>query len=89
MSQVLEEFASNCRKYLKDGPSDDALGKVVKDLEEKVLTSKEVFNEYFPPENKTERKVIYEDPELGFCILAHVNTGAARSRSQLGDLWPG
>ena len=79
MSQVIEEFAANCRKYLKDGPSDAALDKVVKDLEEKVLLSKEVYAEYFPPENTTERKVIYEDPELGFCILAHVNTGAKTS----------
>jgi hypothetical protein len=26
-----------------------------------------------------ERKVLYEDPELGFCILAHVNWGAKES----------
>lgn len=79
MSQVIEQFAADCRKYLKDGPTDEALGKVVKDLEEKVLVSKEVYKEYFPPENQTDRKVIYEDPELGFCILAHVNTGAKSS----------
>lgn len=79
MSQVIEDFAANCREYLKDGPTDTALDKVVSDLREKVLLSKEVYAEYFPPENTTDRKVIYEDSELGFCILAHVNTGAKSS----------
>jgi hypothetical protein len=27
-----------------------------------------------------ERKVLYEDPELGFCILGHVNHGARESK---------
>jgi hypothetical protein len=29
-------------------------------------------------------KVLYEDPKLGFQVIAH-----ARSRRLLGDLWPG
>lgn len=78
MSQVIEDFAANCREYLKDGPSDAALDKVVADLQG-VLTNEEVYKTYFPPENTTERQVIYEDKELGFCILAHVNTGAKSS----------
>ncbi len=78
MSQVIEDFAADCRQYLKDGPSDDALGKVVDGLK-KVLVNKDVVESYFPPENKTERQVIYEDAEMGFCILAHVNTGAKSS----------
>ena len=27
-----------------------------------------------------ERKILYEDPELGFCILGHVNHGARESK---------
>jgi len=27
-----------------------------------------------------ERKILYEDPELGFCILGHVNEGARESK---------
>jgi predicted metal-dependent enzyme (double-stranded beta helix superfamily) len=78
MSQVIDNFAADCRAHLKDGPSDAALDKVVEGLK-KVLVSKEVIDTYFPPENTTERKVIYEDSEMGFCILAHVNTGAKSS----------
>jgi hypothetical protein len=78
MTQVLEEFAAVCRGHLKDGPSDAALDKVVDDLKN-ILVNKDVIETYFPPENKTERKVIYEDSEMGFCILAHVNTGAKTS----------
>ncbi len=78
MSQVIEDFAADCRQHLQDGPNDAALDKVVEGLK-KVLLSEEVKETYFPPENTTERKVIYEDPEMGFCILAHVNTGAKSS----------
>lgn len=78
MSQAIEEFAAECRQHLKEGPSDAALDKVVDGLK-KVLVNKDVIETYFPPENKTERQVIYEDPEMGFCILAHVNTGAKTS----------
>jgi len=28
----------------------------------------------------TERKILYEDPALGFCILGHVNQGARESK---------
>ncbi len=78
MSQVIESFAADCREYLKDGPSDAALDKVVAGLQ-KVLKDGEVYKTYFPPENTTDRKVIYEDEALGFCIVAHVNTGAKSS----------
>ena len=56
-SQVIEDFAANCRQYLKDGPSDAALDKVVADLQG-VLANNEVYKTYFPPENTTERQVI-------------------------------
>ncbi len=32
------------------------------------------------PANKDARKILYEDPELGFCILAHVHLGVANSQ---------
>jgi predicted metal-dependent enzyme (double-stranded beta helix superfamily) len=78
MSQVIEDFAADCRAYLKDGASDKALDKVAMGLQ-KVLLSEEVKKTYFGPENTTDRQIIYEDPEMGFCILAHVNTGAKSS----------
>jgi hypothetical protein len=33
----------------------------------------------FPPDNDVQRQVIYEDPDFGFCILAHVYEGAKAS----------
>ena len=41
-SQVIENFAANCRQHLKDGPSDAALDKVVADLQP-VLSNEEVY----------------------------------------------
>ena len=31
------------------------------------------------PDDGPDRKILYEDPELGFCILGHVNQGAKQS----------
>ena len=31
------------------------------------------------PDDGADRKILYEDPELGFCILGHVNNGAKQS----------
>jgi hypothetical protein len=45
----------------------------------KALVDDDFIAETLGPDNTTTRQVIYEDPDLGFCILAHVNLGAKRS----------
>ncbi|HTK92888.1 MAG TPA: hypothetical protein VL948_21835 [Verrucomicrobiae bacterium] len=77
MAYTLEQFASTCRAILEADPGPDGRKKVcavVQDvLKDKAFVAKHLGDDV------PERKVLYEDPTLGFCILAHVNRGAKES----------
>jgi len=77
MAYTLEQFASTCRAILEADPGPEGRKKVcavVQDvLKDKVFVAKHLGDDV------PERKVLYEDPTLGFCILAHVNRGAKES----------
>jgi predicted metal-dependent enzyme (double-stranded beta helix superfamily) len=77
MTHTFEQFAADCHRILKadSGPKGQQevctlLQEVLKD-DEFVATN---LGDDVPG-----RKILYEDPELGFCILGHVNTGANES----------
>lgn len=78
MGKALEEFAAECRAILKKDTGKSGLDEVCRRLE-KVLVSKEFVAEHFGPGKDAPRKVLYEDPELGFCILAHAYKGGTGS----------
>jgi len=44
-----------------------------------VLMDDDIIATHFGPDNTDPRKCLYEDPELNFCIFAHVHTGAKDS----------
>ena len=77
MAYTLEQFAAACRSILESDPGPEGRKKVcavVEDvLKDKAFTAKHLGNDV------PERKILYEDPQLGFCILAHVNRGAKES----------
>jgi len=77
MAYTLEQFASTCRAILEADPGPEGRKKVcavVQDvLKDKAFVAKHLGDDV------PERKVLYEDPKLGFCILAHVNRGAKES----------
>lgn len=74
MAHTLESFASECRRVLKADPGPNGRGKV-RDLVQEVLKDENFVGAYL--NDKTpDRQVIYEDPELGFCICAHLNRDA-------------
>ena len=77
MSHTLEKFAQDCRRILAAEPGPEGRRKVCSLLEE-VLTDQEFITRTIT-DDTPERKVVYEDPELGFCILAHYNRGAKGS----------
>ena len=67
---------------------------MVRQYTEKASTDPEFVAKYLGPDADAERRILYEDPDLQFCILAHVYKGAkkqlaARSRPELGDLQSG
>jgi predicted metal-dependent enzyme (double-stranded beta helix superfamily) len=65
----LERFARDCHDILKADPGPSGRRKVCALLEQ-ALRDRE-FVAANVSERTPERQVIYEDPELGFCILAH------------------
>ena len=74
MGFTLDTFASECRRILKADPSPVGRGRV-RDLVQEVLKD-ETFVTIYLNEDTPDRQVIYEDPELGFCICAHLNRDA-------------
>jgi hypothetical protein len=77
MAHTLEQFAADCHRILKAdcGPKGQ---QEVCDLLQDVLKDEEFVATHLG-DDVPERKVLYEDSELGFCILGHVNRGAKES----------
>jgi hypothetical protein len=78
MASKLDSFVADCRAALKSQPGTAGREKV-KDLVKQVLADPEFVATYIP-EGTPERHVLYEDPELGFTVLAHGYTGAKGSK---------
>lgn len=74
MGFTLDQFASECRRILKADPGPGGRGKV-RDLVKEILKDEKFIANYVN-DNTPDRQVLYEDPELGFCICAHMNRGA-------------
>jgi hypothetical protein len=74
MEFTLDSFASECRRILKADPGPAGRDKVRAVVQE-VLKDEKFLGTYLN-ENTPDRQVIYEDPELGFCICAHLNRDA-------------
>jgi len=77
MSQTLEQFADKCHRLLAEEPGPAGRQKVCALLED-TLKDREFVQKYLGNET-SDRKILYEDPELGFCILAHHYDGARTS----------
>jgi hypothetical protein len=77
MARTLEELAAECRRILESHPGPDGRQKVSAVLQD-VLTD-ETFIARHVSDEVPERKILYEDPALGFCILAHHYRGAKES----------
>lgn len=77
MGHTLDQFAAECHRLLKDSPGPVGREKVCALLQD--VLKDEAFVAQHLGDDVPERKIIYEDPELGFCILAHHNRGAKES----------
>src|SRR6202161_2748530 len=78
MASKLDSFVADCRTALKSQPGTAGREKV-KDLVRQVLSDPELVATYIR-EGRPERHVLYEDPELGFTVLAHGYSGAKTSK---------
>jgi predicted metal-dependent enzyme (double-stranded beta helix superfamily) len=70
---TLDQFARECHDILKADPGPGGRRKICARLEE--LLRDRQFVDANVHDRTAERHVLYEDPELGFCILAHNYAG--------------
>lgn len=86
MAFTLDSFASDCRRILKEDPGPSGRDRV-RQLVQEVVKDEEFLATYL--NDKTpDRQVIYEDPELGFCICAHMNRDAREANPHdHGNSW--
>ena len=78
MGMTIEEFGRKCHDVLKAEPGAGGRKKVC-ELLKTVLKDDDIVSTHFGPDNTDPRKCLYEDPELKFCIFAHVHTSAKDS----------
>ena len=77
MAHTLDQFAADCHCILKAEPGPEGRQKVCTLLQDALQDEEFVATNL--GDDVPQRKILYEDQELGFCILAHVNTGAKES----------
>ena len=77
MAHTLDQFAQACHNALKEKPGPAGRQQVCAYLQD--LLKDEAFINAHLNDNTSGRHLLYEDPELGFCILAHNNKSARQS----------
>jgi hypothetical protein len=77
MAQTLQSFAAKASEILKAENNPRGRSKVGVLLQE-ALKDPEFVSAQFD-DHTPERKILYEDPDLGFCILAHQYQGPKES----------
>ena len=77
MTYTLEQFAADIRAALQADTGPGGREEVCK-LVQRALNDSDFVAGNVPPDLEAERNVIYEDPDLGFCICAHNYRDAKR-----------
>ena len=77
MKYTLEQFAAACHDILTADPGPEGRTRVCSVVQD-VLKDESFITSHISPDGP-ERKILYEDRDLGFCILAHNYQGAKES----------
>lgn len=78
MSYTIESFSQQVRNILLEDPSSKGREKVRALLEDVVKDSE--FTKKNLDDNLPQRRVLYQDPDLGFAILGHIFKEARRTQ---------
>lgn len=78
MTYTLEQFAADCRAALMKDPGPGGR-EVVRQCTERACSDPDFVARHLGPNAHDDRKILYEDPDLRFCILAHVYKGEKNS----------
>lgn len=79
MTYTVDGLASDIRRTLGEDTSPEERAKCV-DLVKKALNDQAFLAAVFGPERRKPREVLYEDPDKGFCICAHVYASSAEGK---------
>jgi hypothetical protein len=74
MAYTLEQLSADCSAALHEDQGPAGREKV-RDFIAKACVDKDFVATHFKSPDQEERKIIYEDPDLKFCILAHTYNG--------------
>lgn len=85
MAYTIEQFSKDVHDALAKDPG-PAGREVARQCLARACKDPEFVKTHLGPDNDSERTILYEDPELKFCILAHVYKG--RKLSQPHDHGP-
>ena len=77
MPQTIETFAAKCRDILKSENNPSGREKIRALLQDALTDASFVASAI--TDGTPERKILYEDSELGFCVLAHQYQGPKES----------
>jgi len=77
MAHTMEQFSKACHEILMADPGPRGREKVCTLLTE--YLKDDTFVAANLADDVPERKIVYEDPDLGFCVLAHHYRGAKES----------
>ena len=69
MNRVLFDLSQKCRTWLVENPGPDGRKKIAAYLKQLLKDQDAIDN--LVPITAGERDLLYQDPDLGFCILAH------------------
>ena len=88
MPYELDQFIADCRNFLKRDPGPGGREQVRANLE-RLLTNTDFVEKYCGDNAERGLKVLYEDPELKFQVLAHINDKARVSppHSAIANVW--
>ena len=84
MGITIEQFGSECRAILKADPGPDGVERVRRRLED-VLVDADFVARHLGPDNTETRKILYQDVELGFCILDNMKHSLVFQFGTLAD----
>ena len=75
MTYDLDQFIADCRTSLTDDPGPAGREQIRVNLE-RLLSNPDFIRKYCGDDQPRGLKVLYEDPKLGFQVLAHINDKA-------------
>ncbi len=76
MPYTIDEFSADCRTALTADPGPAEL-EFLRQHVERALTDETFIATHLGPDANSPREILYEDPDSGFCIIAHVYAGGA------------